>query len=92
MDKTLLELITFLDDVVAQENDTPLSKRGSFIVGEILGDYSDKYGELYATNEDVQKIADNASDIEISNGDANQLDELWDDIKRHLQNLKSSGN
>ena len=90
MDKVLNELIVFLDAVVAREGETPLSARGSFIVGEILGDYSGKYSELYTKNEDVQKIAECASDIEISNGDTKQLEELWSNIKLHLEKLKNS--
>lgn len=81
------ELANFLNEIIPLEKKEPLYKLGGYIVGELIGDYEDKYTNLYENNPTVQKIGDLASDLEISNGNP---EELWEEIKRLSKELSKS--
>lgn len=84
----LKKLISFLDDIFAQEDGETLDVLGGYIVGELLGDYDGKYSNLYENNPTVQRLGDIASDLEISNGTDAQLISMWQELKQLTDELR----
>ena len=77
------ELKKFLDEVIQLRNEGErLDLVAGYIVGELIGDYEDRYSELIESNPAVERISDLASDIEISNGTPEQLEAGWGEIVR----------
>jgi len=81
-------LLDELDKIISLETTQPLEKLGGYIVGELLGDYEGKYSGLYDSNAKVQRIGDLASDLEISNGNPDQLQAMWIEIKQLVGEIK----
>jgi hypothetical protein len=80
-------LVAKLNGIIELESTVPLETLGSYIVGELLGDYDGTYAKLNETNLKVQKIGDLASDIEISNGTPDQLSYMWGELKQLVQEI-----
>lgn len=80
-------LKTKLSEVIAQEGMTEVDVLASHIVGELLGDYDGVYAELNETNPTVQRIGDLASDLEISNGNDEEIAAMWDELKKLIDTL-----
>jgi hypothetical protein len=80
-----------LNEIILLEGNEPIEKLGGYIVGELMGDNEGKYSGLYESNAKVQRIGDLASDIEISNGTPEELNEMWREIKQHANSLKKRG-
>lgn len=66
-------LVEKLNEIIALENTASAETLGGYIVGELLGDYDNVYAELNETNPVVQRIGDLAIDLEISNGNTEEL-------------------
>lgn len=67
------------------EGKEPLDQLGSYIVGALI---VDEIGfELYQSNETVERIAELGSDLEISNGSNEELQEMWEEIKALVAKL-----
>ena len=74
--------------LISLENKNTHEEIAGFIVGELIGDYENKYETLLEDNPSVRKIADIASDLEWSNGSQEQLDKMWLDLKNLINSLK----
>lgn len=86
---TPLEKLTAkLHEILQNEGKEPIDVIASYIVGELIGDYDDIYTELDETNPTVQRIGDLASDLEISNGNDEELAAMWDELKKLIDTLK----
>lgn len=79
-----------LNSIIALEDSTSIEVLGSYIVGELLGDYDNIYTELNETKPAVQRIGDLASDLEISNGNTNELQEMWNELKKLVETIAIS--
>lgn len=82
------ELIKNLDEIIALEPTTPPVTLAGYIVGELLGDYDEKYTGLYDADPIVQNIGELASDLEIENGNTGQLVAMWQELKDAVEQLK----
>lgn len=86
---TPLEKLTAkLHEILQNEGKEPIDVIASYIVGELIGDYDGIYAELDETNPTVQRIGDLASDLEISNGNDEELAAMWDELKKLIDTLK----
>lgn len=83
-------LLKRLQEIISLENRESLETLGSYIVGELLGDYNGIYQGLYEKNPTIQKIGDLASDLEISNGTEEQLQDMWREVKELTRSLNST--
>lgn len=82
-------LVIKLNEFISLEESESIETLGSYIVGELLGDYDGIYRGLYETNPTIQKIGDLASDLEISNGTEEQLQDMWSEIKQLVADMSS---
>lgn len=73
--------------LISLENKNTHEEIAGFIVGELIGDYENKYETLLEDNPSVRQIADIASDLEWSNGSQEQLDKMWLDLKGLINSL-----
>jgi hypothetical protein len=80
----LEKLIKEIDSVIASEASLSLDVRGSYVIGAVLRNAE----KLYETDTIIQDIDSYASDLEIRNGNDEQLEYAWREIKRLTQYLK----
>ncbi len=85
----LQELLTFIDQVLQEEQSTSREVLAGYVVGELLGDYDNIYEKLREDNPKVERIADLASDLEWSNGSEEELCAMWQELKALTQELRS---
>ena len=83
-------LVKKLDEIINLERNTQIETLGSYIVGELLGDYDNLYIELNETNPIAQRIGDLASDLEVANGSEIELSAMWNEIKQLTEELRRS--
>jgi len=81
-------LIKKLNEILALEPATNVETLSSYIVGELICDYDDVYVELNENDETVQRIGDLASDLEWSNGNADELRDMWNELKTLVKELE----
>jgi hypothetical protein len=78
-------IVKRLNEIIDMEGKEPLDQLGSYIVGALI---VDEIGfELYQSNETVERIAELGSDLEISNGSNEELQEMWEEIKALVAKL-----
>lgn len=85
--KELNYLVGKISDFIALKDNTH-EEIAAYIVGELVGDYEGRYKGLEERYPDVARIADLASDLEWSNGTAEDLDLMWEELVKHVQHLK----
>jgi hypothetical protein len=76
-----------LNEIIALEEATPIEILSGYVVGELLGDYDSVYTELNETDPTVQRIGDLASDLEVSNGNLEELQRMWRELKVLIEGL-----
>jgi len=81
-------LVTKLNEFFELEPTTDVETLSSYIVGELLGDYDGIYEGLYDNDMTVQRIGDLASDLEWSNGNADELRDMWNELKTLVKELE----
>ena len=83
-------LVKKLDEIIRLESNVSIETLGSYIVGELLGNYDGMYTELNETDPMARRIGDLASDLEIANGSEMELSSMWSEIKRLTEELRQS--
>ena len=85
----LQELLTFIDQILQEDQSTSREVLAGYVVGELIGDYDNIYEKLLEDNPKVERIADLASDLEWSNGSEEELHAMWQELKTLTQKLRS---
>ena len=81
-------LINKLLQILSLESEKSRETLAGYIVGEVGGDYDDKYQGLTKKYSEVERIYDLAADLEWSNGNEKQLSEMWNELKRLVIHLR----
>lgn len=77
-------LIEKLNELLSLEGVNTREEIAGFIVGELIGDPDGKYKDLESAHPAVARIADLASDLEWSNGSAEELERMWQEMKQAI--------
>ncbi len=83
----LKKLISKLSEFIAMDSENNHEQIAGFIVGELIGDYDDKYGKLRKEYPEVERIAELASDLEWSNGSGDDLGAMWTELISLVEDL-----
>lgn len=73
-----------LHECIALENTRSARDIAGFIVGEYIGDYENKYEDLEDNDINLQRIGELAGDLEISNGNEQELAAMWIQLKDRI--------
>lgn len=85
----LQQLLNKLSQLITLENERTREEIAGFIVGELIGDYEEKYKDLYEKHPELQRIADLASDLEWSNGNPSELETMWQEMCSLIRNTSA---
>lgn len=82
------KLVTFLSEILREEQGKSREVLAGYIVGELIGDSDNVYHQLLNDDQSVARIADLASDLEWSNGSEEQLNAMWQELKMLTEELR----
>ena len=80
-------LIEKLNEFLSLEGVNTREEIAGFIVGELIGDPDGKYKDLEDANPEIAQIGNLASDLEWSNGSAEELERMWQEMKQAILRL-----
>lgn len=90
----IMDSINFLKERLSKfielEGEKTREEIAGYIVGELIGDASERYEGLEEKYSNVARIADLASDLEWSNGSPSELESMWQEMRDLIKKLAAT--